>query len=85
MNLLEISRGIVHADGHSGDDHTLCGVTAANILDDITAYEPDKEDIVMSPCMMYTNRKIDCPECAAIIRHCCRLGLRSLKRQRTEL
>lgn len=84
MNLLEISRGIVHADGQGGDDHTLCGVSAANILDDITAYEPNREDIELWPCMMYTNRKIDCPDCAAIIRHCCRLGLRSLKRQRTE-
>lgn len=80
MNLLEINRGIVHADGHGGDDHTLCGVTAEKVLDDIADYDSDGEDIEMAPCMKYTNRKIDCPECAAIIRHCCRIGTRAIKK-----
>ncbi len=85
MNLLEINRDIVHADGASGDDHTLCGVTAERVLDAISDYTYDvcmNEDTEMVPCMIYTARKIDCPECAAIIRHCCSLGLQAIKRKK---
>lgn len=87
MNILEIYRGVVHADGASGDDHTLCGVTSERVLNDISDYTYDvamNENAELVPCMVYTTRKIDCPECAAIIRHCCKLGLRSIKRKKEE-
>lgn len=86
MNLLEIREDIVHADGGNGDDHTLCGVTSERVLDDISEYTYDvaMRESELVPCMVYTERKIDCPTCATIIRHCCKLGLRSIKRRKME-
>ena len=84
MNLLEINRDLVHADGAGGDDHTLCGITAERVLDALSDYTYDvaMSESELVPCMVYTERKIDCPECAAIIRHCCMLGLRAIKRKK---
>lgn len=79
MNYLEIREGIVHADGGTGDDHTLCGVTSERLLESIDDYadEADRETDT-EPCMVATDRKINCPDCARIIRYCCRLGTKSI-------
>lgn len=81
MNLLEVSRNIVHADGGDGDDHTLCGVTAENQISDMSEYEGE-HDTELCPVMLKTRQKITCPECAAIIRYCCALGTKSLGKVR---
>lgn len=79
MNLLEIRNGIVHADAAGGIDYTLCGVTAENIIDSRKEYHPEDET-ESEPCMMWTDRKITCPKCAAIICHCIALGTKAIGR-----
>lgn len=80
MNLLELRNGIVHADGADGNDYTLCGVTAERVLKSIEEYTEDDflRETETEPCMVYTDRKIDCESCATIIRHCCKLGVRAI-------
>lgn len=80
-NYLELSKGIVHADGIF-DDHTLCGVTTENLLvsvDEFT-YEMFAAEKEYLPYMAPTNEKITCDECAMIIRHCCKIGTRAIKK-----
>ena len=83
MNLLELCRGIVHADGADGNDYTLCGVTAENVLQSSEEYTAEvfAAETETEPCMVYTDKKIDCPECACIIRYCCKLGIRAIKQK----
>lgn len=81
MNYLELSKGIVHADG-AIDDHTLCGVTTENLLssaDEVTAQVLANESELV-PYMALTDEKIRCDYCAMIIRHCCKLSTRALKK-----
>ena len=81
-NLLELRSGTVHADSGDGMDYTLCGLTAERCLENAGEYTDEvraKESEIV-PCMTYTDSKIDCETCARIIRYCCRLGLKSLKR-----
>ena len=82
MNLVEIGRGIVHADGCNGLDYTLCGVSAENMLNTPGeyGYEECLNETETEPYMMRTNAKISCEQCAAIIRYCCKLGVRALKK-----
>lgn len=82
MNLLEIRNGIVHADCADGNDYTLCGVTAERILNSVAEYTPETsmKETETEPCMVYTNKKIDCETCASIIRYCVNLGTRAIKR-----
>ena len=77
MNIWEISRNIIHADGADGDDHTLCGVTSEKEIPDMSEYDRERESELV-PYVMKTRQKITCPKCAAIIRHCCTLGRRSI-------
>lgn len=79
MNLLELKNGLVHADGFDGIDYTLCGVTAENTIHSRAEYHPEDETET-EPFMMRTDRKITCPECAAIIRYCVSLGTRAIGR-----
>lgn len=51
-----------HADGHSGNDYTLCGLTL------------DGDSTVINSHEVITG-KITCPECIAIIKHCRTLKL----------
>ena len=83
MNLLEISKGIVHADGPDGNDYTLCGVTAERARKSMDEYTADvfASETETEPCMVKTKDKIDCETCAAIIRYCCKLGIRSIKKK----
>ena len=37
-NYLECRNGLIHADGGSGDDHTLCGLTSENTIPSISDY-----------------------------------------------
>ena len=79
-NLLEMRNGLVHADAADGNDYTLCGVSASNILNDGEEYSAEMfmEETETEPYMQYTGDKINCPTCAAIIRFCCKLGTRSI-------
>ena len=78
-NYYECARDIVHAPCPGGDDHTLCGVTADTILGDVSDFDPDREsDCVVQ--MVETERKITCPDCAEIIRHCLKLGNKAIAR-----
>ena len=81
MNYLELSKGIVHADG-AIDDHTLCGVTVENPIssaDEVTE-EMYANESELVPYMVPTSAKITCDQCAMIIRHCCKLGTRAIKK-----
>ena len=82
MNLLEISKGIVHADGYGGDDHTLCGVTTEKTLESMEEYTAEvfARETETEPYLVKTKDKIDCETCAAIIRYCCKLGMKSIKK-----
>ena len=51
-----------HAEGHSGNDYTLCGLTL------------DRDSTVIKSHEVITG-KITCPECIAIIKHCKTLKL----------
>ena len=82
-NLLEARQGIVHANSGDGDDHTLCGVDAQNIIEDESLYD-SSEDSDMCPTMIRTGEKINCIRCAAIIRHCVKLGVKSIASQLKE-
>lgn len=77
-NLEELRDGIIHADCADGNDYTLCGVSADNIIpkEDYRLYRNGETEC--EPYMAKTSRKITCPKCAAIIRHCIKLGLRSI-------
>lgn len=78
VNLLEARHGIVHADGGDGDDHTLCGVDAQWVLESESEYDPRKDTSEFCPVMIRTNKKINCARCAAIIRHCVKLGVKAI-------
>lgn len=39
MNLLELRNNIVHADSGDGNDYTLCGVSASNIIEHKEEYD----------------------------------------------
>ena len=82
-NLLEIRRGIVHADSGDGLDYTLCGVTAERLISDMSEYDKDDET-PYEPLMIRTDRKIDCPKCAATILYCCSLGKKSISKNLKE-
>ena len=85
MNYLELSKGTIHAEG-AIDDHTLCGVTAENMLsriDEFTA-EMYANESELAPYMAPTSEKITCDRCAMIIRHCCKLGTKAISRRRKE-
>lgn len=78
-NYYECARDIVHAPCAGGDDHTLCGVTADTILEDVSDFDPDRE----SDCfvqMVETTEKVTCPDCAEIIRYCLKLGKKAIAR-----
>ena len=78
-NYYECARDIVHAPCAGGDDHTLCGVTADTILEDVSDFDPNREcDWVIQ--MVETEKRITCPVCAAIIRHCIKLGKKAIAR-----
>ena len=85
-NYLEHATGIVHADSAGGDDHTLCGVAIENDItgEKYTEYK-DSEDKELAPCVSKTTRKVTCPKCAAIIRHCCSLGVESIGKVRDDI
>ena len=82
-NLLECRNGLVHANSAEGLDYTLCGVSASDLLKDGEEYtaEMSINETETEPYMKYTGHKINCPTCAAIIRFCCKLGLKSLSRK----
>lgn len=79
-NLLEISKGIVHADGCDGNDYTLCGLTAENILSSIKEYDPENESEIV-PSLLKSNKKINCASCMAIIRYCHKIPLSALSKE----
>ena len=83
-NLLEVRSGIVHADSGNGLDYTLCGITAERMIADKSEYDSEDES-PWEPVMLKTERKINCPQCAAKIRYCCRLGLKSISKDIKEL
>ena len=65
-----------------GDDFTLCGVTTETACNEIPFdYDRDNDEFSFTPLMVYTAEKITCPICAAIIKHCCKLGLRSIGKE----
>lgn len=82
MNYLELSIGIVHADG-AIDDHTLCGVTVENLLSSADEFTEEMfaNESELAPYMAPTNEKITCDHCAMIIRHCCKLGTKAIKQK----
>jgi hypothetical protein len=78
-NLLEVRNGLVHADCAGGDDHTLCGVTAETACDEIPFdYDRDEDEFSDDPLMIWTSQKITCSDCISTIKHCCKLGLKSI-------
>ena len=79
-NLLEVRENIVHADSADGMDYTLCGVTAENIINSMREYDAADES-ECEPAMLKTNKKINCPKCAAIIRYCHGIRLSSIDKQ----
>lgn len=83
MNLLELRNGIVHADSAEGIDYTLCGLDAEIIVNSRAEYHPEDETET-EPYMMPTRLKVTCPRCAAIIRYCCKLGVRAIGKVKTE-
>ena len=83
MNFLEIREDIVHADEAMGNDYTLCGVTTEGALQSMDEYDPEDETET-EPQMLKTTKKVTCPKCAMIIRYCCKLGVRSIGKVKTE-
>ena len=82
MNLEEIRNGVVHADGATGNDYTLCGITTEHELESRDEYTAEMfmEETEAEPYLVRTKEKVDCETCAAIIRHCCKLGTRVIKK-----
>ena len=79
QNLLEVRCGVVHADGDGGDDYTLCGLTAENAVNTLPPYyDADYDMQSTEPILIYTNKKINCAKCVSIIKHCCKLGTKSI-------
>jgi hypothetical protein len=79
QNLLEVRCGIVHADGDGGDDYTLCGLTSEKTFGVIPPdYDADYDMQSTEPTLIRTDKKINCSRCASIIRHCCKLGTKSI-------
>lgn len=76
-NFLECRNGLIHADCESGDDHTLCGLTTEKTISSMADYAPEDE-IEILPHLVITDKKVTCPQCAAIIRWCCHLGTKSI-------
>ena len=76
-NYLECRNGLIHADGGSGDDHTLCGLSTENTIPSISDYAPEDETEIL-PQLVSTDKKVTCSQCAAIIRWCCHLGTKSI-------
>lgn len=79
MNLLELRNNVVHADCSDGNDYTLCGVSASNVIGNKEEYD-EVNETETEPYMISTDKKITCDKCATIIRYCCRLGTRSIKK-----
>lgn len=82
MNLEEIRNGVVHADGPMSNDYTLCGITTENELKSRDEYTEQMfvEETETEPYFVKTEAKVDCEVCARIIRHCCELGTRVIKK-----
>lgn len=82
MNYVELSNGIVHAEG-AIDDHTLCGLTTENLLKSADEFtdEMRANEIEYLPYMAPTAEKITCDHCALIIRHCCKLGTKAINKK----
>ena len=80
MNYLELSNNIVHADCGTGHDYLLCGLSAINTIDSPKDYKPEEES-ELTPYLCKTRRKITCPTCIMTIRHCIKLGLRSIDKE----
>lgn len=81
-NLLEVRNGLVHADNGRGDDFTLCGVTTETACNEKPFdYDMDNDKFSFTPLMLYTAEKITCPVCIATIKHCCKLGLKSIDKE----
>ena len=78
-NYYECARDIVHAPCASGQDYTLCGLTAEKIISSKRDFDPDAESDVL-PQMVESDKKVTCPDCIAIIRHCLALGKRAIAR-----
>ena len=76
-NYLECRNGLIHADGGSGDDHTLCGLTTEKTIHSISDYAPEYETEIL-PQLVITDKKVTCSQCAQIIRWCCHLGTKSI-------
>lgn len=78
-NLLEVRNGLVHADGVEGMDYTLCCLTAETACDEIPSdYDRDEDEFSIVPLVVWTEKKITCPKCIATIKHCLKLGLKSI-------
>ena len=78
-NYYECARDIVHAPSAHGNDYSLCGLTVEKIIPSKADYDPDTEDDIL-PQMVATTEKVTCPDCAEIIRYCCMLGKKSIKK-----
>lgn len=87
MNLEEIRNGVVHAEGPMSNDYTLCGVTTENELKSREEYTEDRflQETETEPYFVRTEAKVDCETCAAIIRHCCKLGTRVIAKKGGEV
>jgi hypothetical protein len=84
MNLEELRNGVVHADGPMSNDYTLCDITTENTLESRNEYtdlEISRESET-EPYFAPTKAKIDCEVCARIIRYCCKLGTKSIKKEK---
>lgn len=81
-NLLEVRNGLVHADGIRGNVYTLCGVGAENSFITLPKnYSREEDEFSTEPMLLYTDKKITCSDCISIIRHCCKLGLKSIGKE----
>ena len=82
MNLEELRNGVVHADGPMSNDYTLCGITTENMLESRDEYTEEEfvKETETEPYIVRTKAKVDCETCAAIIRYCCKLGTRVIKK-----
>lgn len=78
-NLLEVRNGLVHADSDKGSVYTLCGVGADNLFESLPKdYCREEDEFSTEPIFLYTDKKITCSDCISTIKHCCKLGLKSI-------
>lgn len=81
-NLLEVRNGFVHADGEGSNDYTLCGLTSETACNEIPFdYDRDEDRFSTEPLLVWTEKKITCPKCIATIKHCLKLGLKSIGKE----